>query len=135
MIGLSEPHIFLNGRSHCPDVALFNMIFHKLQGMTLKLNECKIMGGQFRWKGEEILLFLFQNLFPISSFDTFTPCGEGRGQRRLRESIRNFSYFSNFLPGRSRECSVVCRSQSGMPVLLSTHPISRDGAVPPTLSS
>lgn len=54
------------------------MIFHKLQSMTLKLNLCKITDGQFRWKGEEILLLLFQNLFPNSSFDSFTPWGRGQ---------------------------------------------------------
>lgn len=45
--------------------------------MTLKLNLCEITDGQFRWKGREILLFRFQNLFPSSSFDSFTPRGEG----------------------------------------------------------
>ena len=58
--------MLLNGKSHCPDVVLFNMILHKLQSLTLQLNLCRITDGQFRWKGEEILLFLFQNLFPIS---------------------------------------------------------------------
>ena len=81
------------------------MIFHKLQSMTLKLNLCKITDGQFRWTGEEILLVLFQNLFPISSFDSFTPWGRGAvgggAGGYIRGSIRSFFYFSNFLPGHS----------------------------------
>lgn len=76
------------------------MIFHKLQSMTSKLNLCRITDGQFRWKEEEISLLLFQNLFPISSFDSFTPWGRG-GERGIRGSIRNSSYFSNFFPGHS----------------------------------
>ena len=51
------------------------MILHELQSLTLQLNLCRIRDGQFRWKGEEILLFLFQNPFPISSFGSFTPWG------------------------------------------------------------
>lgn len=67
--------MLLNWKSHCPDVVLFNMILHELQSLTLQLNLCRIRDGQFRWKGEEILLFLFQNPFPISSFGSFTPWG------------------------------------------------------------
>ena len=84
------------------------MILHKLQSLTLQLNLCRITDGQFWWKGEEILLFLFQNLFQISSFGSFTPWGRVGVGRRLRASVRNFSYFSNFLPGRSRENTVAC---------------------------
>ena len=117
--------MLLNGKSHCPDVVLFNMILHELQSLTLQLNLCRITDGQFRWKGEEILLFLFQNLFPISSFGSVTLWGRAGVGRRLRASVRNFSYFSNFLPGCSRENTVACERQSGMPVLLFIHPISQ----------
>lgn len=86
--------MLLNGKSHCPDVVLFNMILHELQSLTLQLNLCRITAAQFRWKGEEILLFLFQNPFPISSFGSFTPWGRAGVGKRLRASVRNFSYFS-----------------------------------------
>ena len=88
--------MLLNWRSPCPDVDLFNMIFHKLQSMTLKLNLCKITDGQFRWKGEEILLSIFQNLFPIPSFDSFTPWGRALGETYFSASMRNFSYLGLF---------------------------------------
>ncbi|XP_066891160.1 runt-related transcription factor 1 isoform X4 [Kogia breviceps] len=61
--------------------------------------------------------------------------GVVRAERPLGRRVRKVSEGSSFLPGRSRERSVGCRSQSGRPVLLSIHPVSRDGAVPPTLSS
>lgn len=73
------------------------MIFHKLQSMTLKLNLCKITDGQFRWKGEEILLFLLQNLFLIFSFDSFTPWERAVGGDVLQGSMRHFSFFQTFL--------------------------------------
>lgn len=116
--------MLLNGKSHCPDVVLFNMILHKLQSLTLQLNLCRITDSQFRWKGEEILLFFFQNAFPISSFGSFTPWGRAGVGKSLRSSVRNSSYFSNFLPGCSWEHTVACGCQSGMPVL-SIHPISQ----------
>lgn len=124
-LGFLSHHMLLNGESHCPDVVLFNMILHELQSLILQLNLCRIMDGQFRWKGEEILLLLFQNLFPISSFGSFTPWGRAGVGRRLRASVRNFSYFSNFLPGRSPEHTVTCGRQSRLPLLLFIHPISQ----------
>lgn len=44
----------LDERSHCSDMDLFNMIFHKLQSMTFKLNLCRITDGRLRWKAAKI---------------------------------------------------------------------------------
>lgn len=99
--------------------------------MTLKLNLCKITDGQFRWKGEEILLFLLQNLLLIFSFDSFTPWERAVGGDALQGSTRNFSSFSDFLAGHSWQL----RCQDKMLVLLSIHPTGQDNTVPSILAS
>lgn len=106
------------------------MIYHKLRSMTSKLNLCKITDSQFRWKGREILLFLFQNLFPISSFDSFTPWG--RGGECIRRSIKNCPYFLSFslvIDGslRGRHSSLEMLRQKS--VLLSIPLPSQDRAI------
>ena len=125
-LGFLSHHMLLNGESHCPDMVLFNLIsitFKKTREMNIGDKAPEVLG--VNEKGEEILLLLFQNLFPISSFGSFTPWGRAEVGRRLRASVRYFSYFSNFLPGCSREHTVACGRQSRLPLLLFIHPISQ----------